>query len=306
MIIRIIVLFTLSIFLYSFYIRFVKRARQYEREEGLDSHKSKNGTVTMGGIIFAILPLFFLYYNEKIFTIVVTIFMYFLIGLVDDLLIIIKKNNLGIPPTLKLFLEVLIAGFAFYMMMRNNMSTVLDLKFIKIDIKWIYGLLILFILAASSNSFNLADGVDGLCAGMSLIIHITFMIISFNKGEYDILWLLAATLIPLFVFWCLNYPKAFLFMGDTGSLFLGSLYGIVAIYLNSILAFIILAIPFIIEALSVIIQVWYYKKTKRRIFKMAPIHHHLEMCGFSEFKIDLLFYGAELLLMGIVLMFGLY
>lgn len=306
MIIRVILLFILSIFLYSLYIRLFKKARQYEREEGLESHKIKNGTITMGGIIFAILPPFFIFYNEKTIPIVIIIILYFLIGFIDDLLIIINKNNLGIMPTVKLFLEVLIAGFAFYMILKSGRSTIIDFKLFSFDIKWMYGLLILFILAASSNSFNLVDGVDGLCAGLSLIIHITLIVIAFNKKEYEILWLLITILIPLFVFWCFNYPKAFLFMGDTGSLFLGGLYGIVAIYLDSILAFIILAIPFIFETLSVIIQVFYYKKTKKRIFKMAPFHHHLELCRISEFKIDLLFYFVEAVMAFIVLYFNLY
>lgn len=306
MIIRVILLFILSIFLYSLYIRLFKKARQYEREEGLESHKIKNGTITMGGIIFAILPPFFIFYNEKTIPIVIIIILYFLIGFIDDLLIIINKNNLGIMPTVKLFLEVLIAGFAFYMILKSGRSTIIDLKLFSFDIKWMYGLLILFILAASSNSFNLVDGVDGLCAGLSLIIHITLIVIAFNKKEYEILWLLITILIPLFVFWCFNYPKAFLFMGDTGSLFLGGLYGIVAIYLDSILAFIILAMPFIFETLSVIIQVFYYKKTKKRIFKMAPFHHHLELCRISEFKIDLLFYFVEAVMAFIVLYFNLY
>lgn len=306
MIIRVILLFILSIFLYSLYIRLFKKARQYEREEGLESHKIKNGTITMGGIIFAILPPFFIFYNEKTIPIVIIIILYFSIGFIDDLLIIINKNNLGIMPTVKLFLEVLIAGFAFYMILKSGRSTIIDFKLFSFDIKWMYGLLILFILAASSNSFNLVDGVDGLCAGLSLIIHITLIVIAFNKKEYEILWLLITILIPLFVFWCFNYPKAFLFMGDTGSLFLGGLYGIVAIYLDSILAFIILAIPFIFETLSVIIQVFYYKKTKKRIFKMAPFHHHLELCRISEFKIDLLFYFVEAVMAFIVLYFNLY
>ncbi len=306
MIIRVILLFILSIFLYSLYIRLFKKARQYEREEGLESHKIKNGTITMGGIIFAILPPFFIFYNEKTIPIVIIIILYFLIGFIDDLLIIINKNNLGIMPTVKLFLEVLIAGFAFYMILKSGRSTIIDFKLFSFDIKWMYGLLILFILAASSNSFNLVDGVDGLCAGLSLIIHITLIVIAFNKKEYEILWLLITILIPLFVFWCFNYPKAFLFMGDTGSLFLGGLYGIVAIYLDSILAFIILAMPFIFETLSVIIQVFYYKKTKKRIFKMAPFHHHLELCRISEFKIDLLFYFVEAVMAFIVLYFNLY
>ena len=307
MVIKIILLISLSIFLYTLYIRVFKKLGQYEREEGLDSHKSKNGTVTMGGILFSLIPLFFISYNEKTIPIIITSILYAILGFIDDLLIIIKKNNTGIKALPKLIIQIIIAGIAFFLYLNSDLPTILDLHFFKIEIKWVFGLLMLGVLSSSTNAFNLVDGVDGLCSGLSIIIHIAFMIIAFHKLEFEIFNLLLYTLIPLFVFWCLNYPKAYLFMGDTGSLYLGSLYGIIAIYLNSLLAFIILASLFIFETLSVIMQVSYYKRTNgKRIFKMAPFHHHLEALGYKELTVDFIFYLIQIILVIIVFYFSLF
>ena len=120
------------------------------------------------------------------------------------------------------------------------------------------------------------------------------------------MYLISIVSIPLFVFWCFNIPKAYLFMGDTGSLFLGVFYSMIALYLNAIFAFIIMALIFIFEVLSVIIQVTYYKKKHKRIFKMAPFHHHLEAIGKKEWEIDLIFFIIEFFLISIVLIFHLY
>ncbi|MGM9970743.1 MAG: phospho-N-acetylmuramoyl-pentapeptide-transferase [Anaeroplasma sp.] len=306
MVFRIICLFSLSIFLFTLYIRVFKKLGQYERKEGLKSHQKKNGTITMGGILFSIIPLFFISYSNKILPIIITSILYAILGFIDDLLIIIKKNNIGVEPTIKLIVQVIIAAISFFIYLNLDLPTILDLVILKVDIKWLFGLLMLGILTSSTNAFNLTDGVDGLCSGLCIIIHIAYMIIALYKKEYEILLMLMITIIPIFVFWCFNYPKAFLFMGDTGSLYLGSFYAMTAIYLNSILAFVILSSLFIFETLSVIIQVSYYKRTKKRVFKMAPFHHHLEAIGLKEYQIDIIFYLIEFFLVFIVLYFKLY
>lgn len=125
--------------------------------------------------------------------------------------------------------------------------------------------------------------------------------------EYRIAFMILCVTICLFVFWCFNLPKAFLFMGDTGSLSLGAFYAIIAIYLNSLIGFILMATVFICETLSVILQVSYFKKTHgKRIFKMAPFHHHLEACGLSEIVVDILFYIVEAFFIWLVLYFKIY
>ncbi len=298
------ILALLSVFLYSLYIRNFKRIKQYERDEGPKSHKSKSGTITMGGIIFMILPLFFLNYDRKTLNIVLTILMYGLLGLVDDLLIIIKHSNKGIPPSLKLLLQVIIAAVSFFMYLSLNLDTTISLFNFTIDLKWSFGLLMLLVLTSSTNAFNLTDGIDGLLSGLSLLISIPFIIICINKNEFNLLYMIICVDICVFVFWCFNYPKAFLFMGDTGSLFLGAFYAMLGIYLDNLLLFIFLASIIIFETISVILQVIYFKKTKgKRLFKMAPFHHHLEAIGFKEVEVDLLFYILEVIIIAIAIFF---
>jgi phospho-N-acetylmuramoyl-pentapeptide-transferase len=300
---KLLALALLSIFCYAVYIRVFKKASQYERELGLDSHKAKSGTVTMGGIIFVILPLFFIKYDIKTICIVIATTLFAVIGLIDDLLIVIKKNNDGINAIVKLILQIVISAICFYIYLSSDLNTVINIFNYSIDLKWGYGLLILLILVSSSNAFNITDGVDGLCAGTTLIMSIAFIYIAYKNKEWNILYLLIAYDIVIFSYWCFNLPKAFLFMGDTGSLALGALMPIIAINLNCIYIFAILALPFIFETLSVIIQVSYFKLTKgKRIFKMAPFHHHLEAIGFKELTVDILFYLIELILVIIVIL----
>ena len=294
----------ISVFLYTLYIKCFKSLKQYEREEGLASHKKKTGTITMGGIIFVILPLFFIFYDSKTTNIAITIFLYGLLGFIDDLLIIIKKNNLGIPPLIKLILQIIIAAISFALFLDTDLETSISIFKYSLDIKWIFGLLILLLLTSSTNAFNITDGVDGLCSGLSLLLSIAFIYISYKKQEYMIMYMIICIMIPLFIFWCFNYPKAFLFMGDTGSLFLGAFYAMLAIYLDSIIPFIIMSGLFIFETLSVMLQVFYFKKTKgKRLFKMAPFHHHLEALGYKEITVDILFYLIQIILIGITLFF---
>lgn len=275
-------LILVTIFSYAIYIRYFNKIRQYEREEGLRRHQLKSGTVTMGGIIFMLIPLFFIPYSNNTIGIVLTMISFAILGFFDDLLIIIKKNNDGLKPLFKLIIEIIISAI-FYIL------------FIK-KFNLLYFIFIIFFLTSSVNAFNLTDGIDGLCSGLSIIMSIPFIYIAYKKGMFDVMYLLVAYSLAIFVFWCFNLPKAYLFMGDVGSLGLGALYSLVSIYLNEIKIFILLSIIFIFEVVSVLIQVIYYKKTKKRIFKMSPFHHHLESIGYSENKIDLIFYLIEILL----------
>lgn len=291
------ILALLSVFLYAIYVKLFKGVKQYERSEGLESHKSKTGTITMGGIIFVILPLFFMFYDSKVFNIAVTIFMYGVLGFVDDLLIIVKRNNAGINSSLKLILQIIIAGISFFLYLNSGLETKISIFNFRLDIKWIYGMLMLFLLTSSTNAFNLTDGVDGLCSGLCLLMSLAYIYICYKKEEYTIMNMIIVIMIPLFVFWCFNLPRAFLFMGDTGSLFLGAFYAMLSLYLDCLIPFIVMSLLFIFEVLSVIIQVFYFKRTKgKRIFKMTPFHHHLEASGFKEIQVDLLFYFIQIIL----------
>ncbi len=289
--IKLLILSLVSCFCYSLYVKCFRRLSQTERSLGLESHKKKNGTITMGGIIFLVLPLFFIPYTKEVRMIIFATLGFGILGILDDLLIVILKKNDGLPASLKLVVEILIAGIVFFFYLKDSQSTTIDLFGRSINLKWFFGLIILWLLVSSSNAWNLMDGVDGLCSGCSIIFGIGLAAIALKEGKQDIFYLLLAFHITLFIFWCFNLPKAFLFMGDVGSLGLGAFYAITSIYLDSILAFILMASLFIFETLSVIMQVVYFKKTKgKRLFKMAPFHHHLEACGLKEIQIDLLFY----------------
>ncbi|MDE6660597.1 MAG: phospho-N-acetylmuramoyl-pentapeptide-transferase, partial [Anaeroplasmataceae bacterium] len=296
-VIKLLVLSLLSVFLYSIYVKGFKKLSQTERTLGLDSHKKKNGTITMGGIIFLVLPLFFIPFSKTTMMILFAALGFGILGAIDDLLIVILKKNDGLPAWFKILVEIAIASIIFFFYLKENNSTTLELFSFKLDIKWFFGLIILWLMLASSNAWNLMDGVDGLCAGCSLVFGIGLMLIAFKEQKYDIFYMLIAFHITLFVFWCFNLPKAFLFMGDVGALGLGAFYAITSIYLNSLVAFILMAGLFIFETLSVILQVFYFKKTKgKRLFKMAPFHHHLEACGLKELQIDLIFYIIQIVL----------
>jgi phospho-N-acetylmuramoyl-pentapeptide-transferase len=163
----------------------------------------------------------------------------------------------------------------------------------------------MWVLVSSTNAWNLLDGVDGLCAGCSLIFGIGLGFIAYKQSEYNLLYMMIIFHISLFIFWCFNLPKAFLFMGNVGSLSLGAFYACISIYLNSITSFIVMALLFIFETLSVILQVIYFKKTNgKRLFKMAPFHHHLEKIGFKEIQVDLLFYLIQIVLVILVIIFS--
>ena len=155
----------------------------------------------------------------------------------------------------------------------------------------------MWVLVSSTNAWNLIDGIDGLCSGCSLIFGLGLGIIAYRQGEYNLVYMMIIFHISLFTFWCFNLPKAFLFMGNVGSLGLGAFYATISIYLNSLTSYVIMALLFIFETISVIIQVIYFKKTNgKRLFKMAPFHHHLEKCGLKEFQIDLMFYIIQAIL----------
>jgi len=182
---------------------------------------------------------------------------------------------------------------------------------IKINIGWLYGLFILFVLVASSNAVNLTDGLDGLASGLSIICFITFGIISFNTG-----WLLGYEEIGLFCFILVgsllgflifNMKPAKIFMGDTGSLSLGATLGTIAILTRHELLLVLIGLVFVLETLSVIIQVIYFKITKgKRIFKMAPFHHSLEYDGWSEENIVKLFWLIGLICSMLAIGFGIF
>ena len=264
---------------------------QYVRCEGPKSHLKKAGTPTMGGIVILIcstgVNLLGINGSREECLLIFTFLGFGAIGFLDDYLIIKRNNNKGLSEKSKFILQIITAVIFFYIFMLAGNEPLIWIHAlnIKINIGWLYGIFILLVLVASSNAVNITDGLDGLAGGLSLIAFITFSLISWNtgwlEGYSDIAlfgFALAGSLLGFLVF---NKP-AKIFMGDTGSLALGATLGTYAILTRHELLLLIIGIVFVIETLSCVIQRFYYKLTKKRIFPMTPIHHTFEKMGWKE------------------------
>ncbi len=282
-----------------------------------ENHKKKEGTPTMGGLIFilpTLLATLFLLVTKKItytsnLGIVLIVFIgYAIIGFLDDYLSIKKKGNEGLTEFQKLFAQIVIALIFFYMYIRDGGQTALVVSTLGINIEmgWAYGLFILFLLVGASNAVNLTDGLDGLAGGLSAIAFIAFSLISMVVGFEDLgifTFILAGSLMGFLVY---NTYPARVFMGDTGSLALGGVMAAIAILTHREVTLAVVASIFIIETLSVILQVFWLTVFKRKLFLMTPIHHHFEKLGWEERDIVKLFWVVGLILAMGGIFFGVW
>ena len=286
-----------------------------------NAHRSKVGTPTMGGIIFivpTILSLILLYFMDKItinyslLIVVFTFVSYAVIGLIDDMLIIIKNNNAGLSKSSKFLLQLIVAIIFFYLFMASGNEPLLWIHFLNIkwSMGWFYGLFILFVLVASSNAVNLTDGLDGLAGGLSAIAFATYGIITWATG-----WLVGYEEVALFCFilfgsilgfLVFNVKPAKVFMGDTGSLSLGATLGSIAIITRHELLLVVIGTVFVIETITAILQIIYYKLTKKRLFPMTPIHHTFEKLGWEERDIVKLFWIVGLIGSMVAIIYGVW
>ena len=274
---------------------------QVEREEGLESHKSKNGTPTMGGIVFviaAILGAFIVNFNNlldpELILATIVLVGYSAIGFVDDALIIVKHSNNGLPPLAKLLAQIALAIICYFFAMNfiPDFTSVITIPLldINIDMGYLYPALILVMFAGESNGVNLSDGLDGLATGLSMVAIAPFIIFSIMTKDYTLASYATAMVGALLGFMMFNYHPAKIFMGDVGSLGLGGFLAILAILTKQELLLILVGGVFLMETLSVIIQVVSFKTRGKRVFKMAPIHHHFEMLGWSEQQVTISFW----------------
>ena len=281
------------------------------------SHRQKEGTPTMGGLIFIIPTVLItigllitdkIPYSDNIAIVLVVFLGFAIIGFLDDFLSLKKHNNEGLTTYQKLLGQVIISTIFFYIYMKNGGQTsfVVGTLGIDIELTWLYGLFILFILIGASNAVNLTDGLDGLAGSLSAVAFIAFALISFVVGFEDIgifCLVLVGSLIGFLVF---NTHPAKIFMGDTGSLALGGVMGAVAILTHRELTLLVVAGVFVIETLSVILQVFWLKVFHKKLFLMTPLHHHFEKLGWQETDIVKLFvvFGLLLAMGGII--FGVW
>jgi phospho-N-acetylmuramoyl-pentapeptide-transferase len=276
------------------------KARQTERDDGPQSHLKKQGTPTIGGLIFLVpiilVSVIFALIRKEYGLIVpaVCVFGYGLIGFLDDFLKIKKRSKDGLYPWQKMLALLLLSlGLAFWLFFKGGDNiTVLTFDMFghtaDLDIKWFFIPYAVFVLLATTNAVNLTDGLDGLCSGISAIVYAMISCVAFSLGADPSMqafgFICAAGLIAFLIF---NYNPARIFMGDTGSLALGGGIAIMTLIMRRPLLLILGGLIFVIEALSDIIQVSVFKLSgrKKRVFKMAPIHHHFELSGWSEKRV---------------------
>ena len=288
----------------------------------VEYHQKKSGTPTMGGLIFiipTIVTILILLFTKKIefsvnLLIVLFVFIsYSMIGFLDDYISIKKKRNEGLTQTQKLSLQFVVA-LVFYLLysLYTDSKSVLEITAlgIKWNLGWFYGVFILFLLVGSSNAVNLTDGLDGLAGGLSAISFLAFGLISWGsywiQGYQDIgifCFVLVGSLIGFLVY---NTNTAKVFMGDTGSLTLGATLATIAILTSHELSLAVIGGVFVIETLTVIIQVISVKFFHKRVFLMAPIHHHFERLGWKETDIVKLFWIIGLILALLALIYGVW
>ena len=277
---------------------------QIVREDGPKEHLKKSGTPTMGGIIILIVITVFLLIssinNPTLLLALVPVLGFGIIGFIDDFKKLILKNTEGLSPKLKM-LGLLIVTAIFILLYINvfNLSTTILIPVLNIPFNLSLGVFVIFtafVLLGASNSVNLTDGLDGLAGGVSSIILAFFTVMAFKTGDTDMIIFGLGMLGSTLAFLIFNVNPAKIFMGDTGSLALGGAIAAMAIILKMPLYLAIVAIIPIIEAVSVMMQVIFFKLTKgKRLFKMAPIHHHFELCGINEKIVTVIFWSITII-----------
>lgn len=270
------------------------------REEGPKWHQKKSGTPTMGGlsiicaVIFGTLAAFFLAktFGAAEISLIAGALLFGIIGFADDYIKVVKKRNLGLTSKQKFSAQLVAAVLiTVYMSHTGVIGGEIVIPFLKrtVDIGLFAILLAVFVQLAVVNSVNLTDGLDGLASSVTLIVSLFFTLCAWKLGNISVAAFMGAVAAACLGFLFFNANPAKVFMGDTGSLFLGGAVAVGAVSLKMPLLLIIAGGIYLIETLSVIIQVVSFKTTGKRVFKMSPIHHHFEMCGLGEKKIVLLF-----------------
>lgn len=292
----VIISFLISVVFCPILIPFLRKLKfgQTEREEGPQSHLKKNGTPTMGGlVILASILLTSLIYIGKFTEILPVLFMtlgFGLIGFLDDYIKVVKKRSLGLTPLQKMALQFIVTGvFIYYYFKIAGLDTSIKIPFVSGDgfvmPTWLFIIFVFIVVLGTVNGVNFTDGLDGLASGVTVIVATFFTIaaLSLNPSMTPITGAVEGSLLGFLLF---NTYPARVFMGDTGSLALGGFVSSIALMLHMPLFIVIIGLIYLVEVLSVILQVGYFKLTHgKRIFKMAPIHHHFELCGYSETQV---------------------
>ena len=291
------------------------KAGQSIREVGPSWHNSKSGTPLMGGLMFIFAAILCLLGNlpvmkdYTVFYVLALSLCFGLVGFLDDFYKVKFKRNLGLTALQKAMLQMAVSALYVYLLYREGTLTCdIYVPFVNVTFyvhPLVYIFFAMFVMVGCDNAVNLTDGIDGLSASVTIPVMIFFTAAAFAMGKTDLAVLPAALAGGLIAYLFYNWHPAKVFMGDTGSLFLGGVVCALAFALDMPLILILVGLVYILETLSVILQVGYFKLTHgKRIFKMAPIHHHFEMCGWKEEKIVFVFAGVSVV-MCILAWFGI-
>ncbi len=284
------------------------KAGQSIREVGPTWHNYKAGTPMMGGLMFIFAGIICLLINlltiqdYTVFLSLGLALCYGSIGFLDDFFKLKFKRNLGLTSWQKAMLQAAVSALYLYLLYKlNTLSCDLDIPFINVTIPNIplpvYIFFAMFVMVGCVNAVNLTDGVDGLCGSVTIPVMVFFTVTAFASQRADLALLPAALVGGLVAYLFYNWHPAKVFMGDTGSLFLGGIVCALAFALDMPLILVVIGFVYIVETLSVILQVGFFKMTHgKRIFKMAPIHHHFEMCGWKEEKIVFIFTAVSVIM----------
>lgn len=299
--------FLIAVIVAPLFIPVLRRLKfgQTIRDEGPKAHQKKSGTPTMGGIIILLaLAITTLEFAEKKPETILLLFItlgYGLIGFLDDFIKISLKRNLGLTAKQKLLGQLIVGAVFYYVFIKSGYNTIISVPFTdwQFDIGWFYFPFVMLMMLFFSNAVNLTDGLDGLLSGTGAIAFSAYAVLAWYLSEINVAIFSAAIVGAVLGFLVYNAHPARVFMGDTGSLGLGgALVGIALLTKTEILLFLIGGV-FVMEALSVIIQVISFKTRKKRVFRMSPLHHHYELGGWSEWRVVITFWLAGLVCAGL-------
>jgi len=294
--------FLLTVFLSPIFIPFLRRLKfgQSIREEGPKSHQKKTGTPTMGGVVIILSIVLsalvmagqFQTIGFEIWLLLLVTVGFGLLGFLDDYIKVVKKRNLGLTSKQKFLGQVAISVIVYIVITQMGFSTEIHVPGtdLAIEFGWLYLPLIIVMLVGASNAVNLTDGLDGLVAGTAAVAFGSFAIIAYSVDMLNVSLFSIAVVGAVLGFLVFNAHPAKVFMGDTGSLGLGGALAMIAILTKTELLLVVIGGVFVIETLSVIIQVISFKTRGKRVFKMSPLHHHYELSGWSEWRVVVTFW----------------
>ncbi len=299
--------FLVTVVLSPIFIPFLRRLKfgQSIREEGPKSHQKKSGTPTMGGLVFLLSIMITTVFitsrysdlGAETFLLLLVTVGFGILGFLDDFIKVVMKRNLGLTSKQKLAGQIVISAIFFYIYQQNDFASTVSIPLtdISVDLGWFYVFFIIFWLVGFSNAVNLTDGLDGLVSGTSAIAFGALAVLAWNQSQYDISIFAVAVVGAVLGFLVFNAHPAKVFMGDTGSLALGGAIAAIAILTKLEILLVLIGGVFVIETLSVIIQVISFKTTGKRVFRMSPLHHHYELVGWSEWRVVVTFWTVGLL-----------